>query len=79
MGPMAPAPTFPQPRPDAPADQYEYRNLTFTRSTSRSEARRLLTEQADYGRWELDRVRVSFGGVRRVRLRRKIIRVARTA
>ncbi|WP_459641954.1 DUF5703 family protein [Kineococcus sp. NUM-3379] len=66
------------PAPVDPAD-YEYRTLTFPRSTSRAEARRLLTEQADYGRWELDRVRVSLGGVRRVRLRRKIIRVVRTA
>ena len=63
----------------AMAQQYEYRVLTFPRSTSRAEARRLLTEQADQGRWELDRVRVSFGGVRRVRLRRRIIRVVRTA
>ena len=60
-------------------EQYEYRVLTFPRTTSRAEARRLLTEQADTGRWELDVVRVSFGGVRRVRLRRKIIRVVRTA
>ncbi|GAA4992064.1 DUF5703 family protein [Kineococcus glutinatus] len=66
------------PPPTGP-DQYEYRTLTFPRTTSRAEARRLLTEQADYGRWELDLVRVSFGGVRRVRLRRKIIRVVRTA
>ncbi|WP_104433057.1 DUF5703 family protein [Kineococcus xinjiangensis] len=60
-------------------DRYEYRLLTFPRTTSRAEARRLLTEHADYGRWELDRVRLTFGGVRRVRLRRKIIRVVRTA
>ena len=76
MGPMGlqsaggPAPFDPE--------QYEYRVLTFPRSTSRAEARRLLTEHADYGRWELDRVRLSFGGVRRVRLRRKIIRLVRT-
>ena len=76
MGPMR-VQTGRGPLPAGP-DQYEYRLLTFPRSTSRAEARRLLTEHADYGRWELDRVRVSFGGVRRVRLRRKIIRVVRT-
>ena len=37
--------------------QYEYRVLTIPRSTSRGDARRMLTEQAEYGRWELARVR----------------------
>jgi len=60
-------------------DQYEYRVLTLSRETNRSDVRRLLTEHAEYGRWELARVRLYMGGSRKVWLRRKIIRVARTA
>ncbi|WP_432512386.1 MULTISPECIES: DUF5703 family protein [Kineococcus] len=61
------------------SDEYEYRVLTLSRETSRSQARQLLTEHAEYGRWELARVRLYMGGSRKVWLRRKIIRVARTA
>jgi hypothetical protein len=38
----------------------------------------MLTEHAEYGRWELARVQISYGGARRVWLRRRIIRVERT-
>lgn len=58
--------------------QYEYRVLTIGRTTSRSDARRLLTEEAEYGRWELARSRLYAGGERKVWLRRKIIRVRST-
>ncbi len=58
--------------------QYEYRVLTIPRSTSRGDARRLLTEQAEYGRWELARSSLYAGGDRKVWLRRKIIRVRST-
>jgi hypothetical protein len=61
------------------AEQYEYRVLTLSRETTRSDARRLLTEHAEYGHWELARVRLYMGGSRKVWLRRRIIRVARTA
>jgi Family of unknown function (DUF5703) len=57
---------------------YEYRVLQLPRTLSRADARRLLTEHAEYGRWELSRVRIYSGGVRRVWLRRRIIRVQRT-
>jgi hypothetical protein len=57
---------------------YEYRVLTIDRSTSRSETRRLLTDEAEYGRWELARTRTYAGGARRVWLRRKIIRMHST-
>ena len=40
--------------------------------------RRLLTDQAEYGGWELDRLRLFPDGTRRVTLRRRIIRVSRT-
>lgn len=59
--------------------EYEFRELTFTRDQSRSEVRQSLAEHAEYGHWELARVRVFWGGVRKVVLRRKIIRVRRTA
>ena len=62
-----------------PGEQYEYRVLTLPRATSRSDARKMLTDHAEYGRWELARVVLYMGGGRKVWLRRKIIRVARTA
>lgn len=58
--------------------EYEYRVMTLPRSTSRAEARQLMTEHAEYGRWELARVVVYLGGARRIWLRRRILRVARS-
>ncbi len=58
--------------------QYEYRMLTIPRSTSGNDARTMLTDEAEYGRWELTRTRLYAGGERRVWLRRKIIRVQST-
>ena len=58
--------------------QYEYRTLTIPRTTDGNDARRLLTYEAEYGRWELARTRLYVGGERRVWLRRKIIRVQST-
>lgn len=59
--------------------EYEYRVLTLGRDVSRAQARALLVEQAEYEQWELVRIRLYLGGLRRVWLRRKIIRVRRTA
>jgi hypothetical protein len=70
---------LPVPPPTAAPGDYEYRLLTIPGATSRAEARRLLTEHAEYGHWELARVRLYAGGARQVWLRRKIIRVTRTA
>ncbi|MFN0285140.1 MAG: DUF5703 family protein [Kineosporiaceae bacterium] len=80
MSEHTPVPVSPPPG-DLPsvAGDYEYRVLTLPRGTSRADARRLLAEHAEYGHWELARVRLYMGGVRRVWLRRKIIRVVRTA
>ena len=58
--------------------QYEVRTLTIPRSTSGNDARRMLTDEAEYGRWELTRTRLYAGGERKVWLRRKIIRVRST-
>ena len=52
--------------------------VTFTRFVSRGQAQRFLADQADLGHWEVAQVRVYWGGVRRVWLRRRIIRVVRT-
>jgi len=57
---------------------YEYRVVTMGHTTTHADARRLLTDEAEYGRWELARTRLSAGGMRKVWLRRKIIRVQKT-
>jgi hypothetical protein len=59
--------------------EYEFRVLTFPRDMSRSEVRQAITDQAEYGHWELARSRLYLGGARKVWLRRRIIRVRRTA
>jgi len=71
----------PFPPPDLPAvdGDYEYRVIMVPRGTPRSEVHRLLTDHAEYGRWELARVRLYMGGTHRIWLRRRIIRVIRTA
>lgn len=58
--------------------EYEIRVLTIPPTTSRGDVRRLLTDEAEYGRWELARTCVYVGGLRRVWLRRRIIRAVRT-
>ena len=62
----------------AQGGQYEYRVLTIPRTASRSDAQRLLTDEAEYGRWELARSVVYVGGERKVWLRRKAIRIRST-
>ena len=56
---------------------YEFRRFTLPRGTSRNAAWRLLTEYAEYGHWELERLRLYPDGTRHVRLRRAIIRQRR--
>lgn len=60
-------------------NEYEYRVLSFPREVSRSDIRRALSEHAEYGRWELHRTRIYVGGSQRTWLRRRIIRVPRSA
>jgi len=62
-----------------PMGEYEWQQIYLPRGTTRSEARRLLTDHAEYGHWELARLRLFADGSRRVWLRRRVIRVARTA
>lgn len=57
---------------------YEYQRLWLPRGTSRNAAQRVLTDAAEYGHWELDRLRLYPDGSRRVVLRRRILRVRST-
>jgi hypothetical protein len=54
--------------------EYSYLILNLPRSTSRDVARRILTDHAEYGNWELARLRLAADGSRTATLRRKIIR-----
>ncbi|HLS50150.1 MAG TPA: DUF5703 family protein [Actinomycetaceae bacterium] len=60
------------------ASHFEFRVVELPREASRSEVRRLLTEEAEYGRWELARTRIYSGGTRKVWLRRRMMRVPST-
>ena len=57
---------------------YEYQRLTLPRGTSRNVAQRLLTDAAEHGHWELDRLRLYPDGTRRVVLRRRYLKVMPT-
>jgi hypothetical protein len=58
--------------------EYSYLILNLPRSTSRDVARRILTDHAEYGNWELARLRLAADGSRTATLRRKIIRPGRS-
>ncbi|MEU1624463.1 DUF5703 family protein [Streptomyces sp. NPDC020096] len=57
--------------------EYEFQDVYVPRGVSRNAARRMLTDHAEYGHWELDRLRLYPDGSRKVRLRRRIIRQVR--
>jgi hypothetical protein len=59
--------------------EWEFDKVTFSREFPRTVVTRLLVEKAEHGGWELDRVRITPDGTRRVILRRRIIRAVRTA
>ncbi|WP_285724794.1 DUF5703 family protein [Psychromicrobium xiongbiense] len=59
--------------------QYEYLVLHVSARESTQEARQRLTEHAEYGKWELQRSRLYVGGSRQFWLRRRVLRVERTA
>lgn len=63
---------------NVPMPEYEFRRMTIPRGTSRGSARRQLADQAEYGHWELARLRLFPDGTRTAVLRRRIIRVIRT-
>jgi hypothetical protein len=66
-------------RPPRPGVVWEFDKVSFSREYPRSVVTKLLVDRAEYGGWELDRVRIAADGTRRVVLRRKIIRAVRTA
>jgi len=57
---------------------YEYRRMMLPRTTGRTVAQRVLTDAAEQGHWELDRLRLYPDGTRRIVLRRRILRVKST-
>ena len=59
--------------------EYEISQIHLPRGTTRAEARRVLTDMAEYDKWELARLRLYPDGSRRIWLRRRVMRVARTA
>lgn len=59
-------------------EDYEFQIITVPRGSSVSAVRASLTDQAEYGRWELVRTRLFVDGGKKVWLRRRIIRVQST-
>ncbi|HET6817043.1 MAG TPA: DUF5703 family protein [Mycobacteriales bacterium] len=57
---------------------YEYQRLTLPRGTARNVAQRVLTDAAEHGHWELDRLRLYPDGTRKVVLRRRYLKVQPT-
>ena len=58
--------------------QYSYLVVYLPRGMSRDAARRILTDHAEYGDWELTRLLLLADGSRKATLRRRIIRSLRT-
>jgi Family of unknown function (DUF5703) len=58
--------------------EFSYLVIYLPRETTRDAAKQILTDHAEYGRWELTRLRLNPDGSRKATLRRPIIRVART-
>jgi hypothetical protein len=65
--------------PGSAAPVWEFREITFSRESGREETRELLTFKAERGKWELDQTRIFRDGRKIVRLRRKVMRVVKTA
>ncbi|WP_296667154.1 DUF5703 family protein [Demequina sp.] len=61
-----------------PDSRYDWRVVDIGTEVTRAETRTLLTEQAEYGRWELVRSQTFIGGARRVWLRRRVMNVRRS-
>lgn len=58
--------------------EYEVQRVRLGRDLSRNAVRRLLTDHAEYGGWELQRLRRYRDGSREVWVRRKIIKARAT-
>ena len=57
---------------------YEFREVSLPRDSSRDAVRSTLTEFAEYGHWELARLRIYPDGRRKAWLKRRVVRVHRT-
>lgn len=68
----------PRRRHESPSRHYEWRVVEIASNVTYSEARGILTEQAEYGQWELARSVLYEGGSRKVWLRRRVIKLQRT-
>jgi hypothetical protein len=58
--------------------EWEHKKVYVPRGVPRKVCTALLTDEAERGHWELERLRLYPDGSRRVVLRRKVMRVART-
>ena len=58
--------------------RFEWRVVHISPGMTHAEAQSLLTEQAEYGHWELARSVKYIGGARKVWLKRRTMRVHRT-
>lgn len=59
--------------------RFEYLMVTVEPGERLADARARLTDHAEYGKWELHRALHLYGGRRKYWLRRRIMRVERTA
>jgi Family of unknown function (DUF5703) len=57
--------------------EYSYLVVYLPRGMPRDAARRILADHAEYGQWELARMRLNADGSRKATLRRQIIRPGR--
>jgi len=57
---------------------WEIREVPLPSKSSRQEAKTILTELAEYGRWELVRTRIYPNGIKRMWVKKRILRVERT-
>ena len=63
---------------NVPMAEFSYLVVYLPRGTTRDAARQILTDHAEYGHWELARLRLNPDGSRKATLRRPIIRAVRT-
>jgi Family of unknown function (DUF5703) len=72
------APIVPPIAHNVPMAEFSYLVIYLPRDTTRDAARQILTDHAEYGHWELARLRMNPDGSRKATLRRPIIRAVRT-
>lgn len=58
--------------------KFEYLTVTVERGENIKEARARVREHTEYGKWELSKSIILYGGRRRFVLKRKVIRVVNT-